>query len=227
MNLIMWKGYNMKKRSMKIISKILVFSLIVTCILVTGAFNTYAADKNPIVLVHGMFSNSSAFFSITSYLRRNYPGVEMKALNLPNANQITNANVNAISTAVDRLIQSSPSGEVDIIAHSLGGGNSFNYIKKNSAGNKIDKVITLGGANRLAGITAVPAGVVCTSIVGTMDYIVAKPLSTLQGAKMVSVNTDHITMLFNNQVNQEIVKALNGNSSPDNGNSTGGGCDAR
>lgn len=216
----------MKKRPIKIISKILVFSLIFTFILISGAFNTYAADKNPIVLVHGMYSNSSVFYSIMSYLKRNYANVEMKAINLPNANQITNENAKAISNAVDKLIQTSPSGEVDIIAHSLGGGNSFNYIKKYSAGNKVDKIVTLGGANKLAGITAVPDGVVCTSIVGTMDYIVARPLSTLQGATMVSINTDHISMLFNNQVNQEIVKALNENSSPNNDNSTDG-CDPR
>jgi triacylglycerol lipase len=215
----------MKKRSMKIISKVVAFILILTCILVSGAFNTYAAPgKNPIVLVHGMFSNAAVFTSIMSYLRRNYGNVQMKALNLPNANQITNANAKAISNAVDRLKQTSPSGEVDMIAHSLGGGNSFNYIKKYSAGNKIDKIVTLGGANKLAGIAAVPNGVECTSIVGTMDFIVARPLSTLQGAKMVTVNTDHITMLFNNQAHKEIVKALNNNSIPANASS---GCDAQ
>lgn len=212
----------MKKRSIKAISKILVFSLVITCILISGAFNTYAADKNPIVLVHGMYSNSSVFISIMSYLRRNYGNVEMKALNLPNANQITSANAKAISDAVDRLRQTSPSGEVDIIAHSLGGGNSFNYIKKYSAGDKVDKIVTLGGANTLAGIYAVPNGVNCTSIVGTLDFIVMRPLSTLQGAKMVTVTTDHISMLYNTRVNQEIVKALNENSGSGNDGSTGG-----
>lgn len=212
----------MKRRTKKIISTFLTFSLIVTCTLVLGSFNTYAADKNPIVLVHGMASTSAVFSGIMSYLKRNYSSnVKMIAVNLPNGNSVTDANVRKIADAVDKL-KSESGGEVDLIAHSLGGANSFNYIRKEKAFDKIDKIVTLGGANTLSGYTAVPDGVTCTSIVGTMDFIVMKPLSTLRGATMVTVNTDHITMLFNNQVNQEIVKALGGPSSSSSASGQGG-----
>ena len=72
----------------------------------------------------------------------------------------------------------------------------------------MDKLITLGGANRLTTSRA-PSGIKVTSIYSTSDTIVSPALSRLDGANNISVNlVSHIGLLYNSRVNALIKAAL-------------------
>jgi len=176
-----------------------------------------ASDKNPIVMVHGLGGSGSNFLSIQSYLSsEGWSKSEMSALNLPSKSVNNSLNANAISKEVDSLLSKTGASEVDIIAHSMGGANSLYYIKNMQASGKVDKLVTLGGANRLVTSTA-PSGVDTTSITGTSDMIVTSSLSKLSGANNVSVTgVSHIALLSNSQVKSLIKSALSGDSSSNN-----------
>ena len=94
------------------------------------------------------------------------------------------------------------------VAHSMGGANSLYYILNRGGIDKVDKLITLGGANRLTTSSA-PRGVIVTSIYSTSDTIVSPLLSRLDGANNISVNlVSLIGLLYNSRVNALIKAAL-------------------
>lgn len=91
----------------------------------------------------------------------------------------------------------------------MGGANSLYYILNRGGSTKVDKLVTLGGANRLTTSSA-PEGVEVTSIYSTSDTIVSPALSRLSGANNIQVSlVSHIGLLFNSRVNALIKTALN------------------
>ncbi|MMZ63776.1 Lipase EstA precursor [compost metagenome] len=91
----------------------------------------------------------------------------------------------------------------------MGGANSLYYILNRGGASKVDKLVTLGGANRLTTNTA-PQGISVTSIYSLNDTIVSPMLSRLEGATNIPVSlVSHVGLLFNSRVNGLIKTALN------------------
>ncbi|WP_366296113.1 alpha/beta fold hydrolase [Paenibacillus sp. AN1007] len=168
-----------------------------------------ATARTPIVFVHGLTGSDSNFLAIERYLRgEGWSREELFAIDLPSkaGNQLLNSA--AISRFVDDVLRQTGHSKVHIVAHSMGGANSLYYILNRGGADKVDKLITLGGANRLTTSRA-PSGVTVTSIYSTSDTIVSPVLSRLDGANNISVNlVTHIGLLFNSRVNALIKAAL-------------------
>ncbi|ANY69389.1 esterase [Paenibacillus sp. BIHB 4019] len=169
-----------------------------------------ATARTPVVFVHGLGGSDSNFIYIESYLRsQGWSSNELFAIDLPSkqGNQLLNSA--AISQFVDNTLSETGHTKVNIVAHSMGGANSLYYILNRSGASKVDKLVTLGGANRLTTTTA-PTGIKVTSIYSTSDTIVSPALSRLDGANNIQISlVSHIGLLLNSQVNTLIKTALN------------------
>ncbi|MFS0869206.1 esterase/lipase family protein [Paenibacillus xylanilyticus] len=168
-----------------------------------------ATERTPVVFVHGLTGSDSNFTFIESYLRgQGWSSNELFAIDLPSkqGNQLLNSA--AISQFVDNVLRETGHTKVNIVAHSMGGANSLYYILNRGGLSKVDKLVTLGGANRLT-TTSAPQGVEVTSIYSTSDTIVSPALSRLTGANNIQVSlVSHIGLLFNSRVNALIKTAL-------------------
>lgn len=172
--------------------------------------NTFAATaKTPIVFVHGLGGDATNFYLIKNYLKsQGWQDNELYALALPTKNGDQILNSGYIRDSVNKIINTTGHSKVNIVAHSMGGANSLYYILFNGGQGKVNKLITLGGANKLTTYQA-PQGVSVTSIYSSADMIVNRYLSQLNGAENIQINyVDHVGLLANAQVNQLILRAL-------------------
>lgn len=200
----------MKKVS---ISLRLVLSVLLLSVFSLGVFTpnqaTAATTRTPVIFVHGLGGTASNFTYIESYLsRQGWASNERYAIELPSksGNQLLNAAT--ISRKVDEVLAQTGSQKVNIVAHSMGGANSLYYILNNGGLSKVDKLVTIGGANRLTTSRA-PEGIKVTSIYTINDQIVSNQLSMLDGANNIRVfGMAHIGLLYSPSVSALITTAL-------------------
>jgi triacylglycerol lipase len=168
-----------------------------------------ATNNTPVVFVHGLGGSDSNFYFIERYLQgQGWSRDELHAIDLPSKQGQQQLNAAAISRFVDDVLAETGSDKVNIVAHSMGGANSLYYIQNYGGSDKVDKLVTLGGANRLTTSRA-PAGIDTTSIYSTNDMIVSSYLSVLSGANNIRLyGISHIGLLNNYQVEGHIKDAL-------------------
>jgi triacylglycerol lipase len=199
----------MKERLIHAITYLVIISVLITLGFVmsnsvNGSSQPYI--DQPILLVHGIFSDGSNFKPMENYLK-NTVGIRasVSAINLPSKVGVNNLNGPAISKAVDSLLAKSSTSKLNIIAHSMGGANSLYYINKMEGKKKVDKLITLGGANRLETSVA-PEGVAVTTISSKNDVVVIPLLSNLTGANNIVISGPGHNDLVSNSNVQSLVK---------------------
>lgn len=166
-------------------------------------------EHNPVVFIHGLGGASYNFMLIERYLMQNgWSQDELFAIDLPDKAGNNSINGQAIDRYINDVLQKTGKSKVDIVAHSMGGSNSLYYINQLKGITKVDKLVTLGGANKLATSTA-PNGVSVTSIYSSSDAIVMNSLSELQGANNIQISgVGHVSLLSNDKVNSLILQAL-------------------
>ncbi len=165
-------------------------------------------DK-PIVLVHGIGGAGYNFYSIERKLRSiGYDRSDLHAIDFADRSGNNYRNSRQLRDFINDLLTDYDVDEVNIIAHSMGGANTLRYLTQLGGVEHVDKVITLGGANRL-GASSVPDGVSFTSIYSSSDLIVANSLSRIDGANNIHVpGVTHLLLLTNNRVQDLIIEAL-------------------
>ncbi|MCW1473709.1 MULTISPECIES: triacylglycerol lipase [Acinetobacter calcoaceticus/baumannii complex] len=186
------------------------FIVISSLFSLSSIFQVFAeTTKQPVIFVHGLGGSATNFILMKNYLKsQGWVDAELFAVELPSktGNQLLNSAT--ISRAVDQAITKTGHNKVNIVAHSMGGANSLYYILYNGGSTKVDKLVTLGGANLLTTSQA-PSGIKVTSIYSSADTIVSPALSKLNGATNIQVNfVGHIGLLYNANVNDLIKSAL-------------------
>lgn len=169
---------------------------------------TTAGQHNPVVFIHGMYSMATVFTLHMNYLATHGWDINaMTAVELLDKVSFGPVNAETISNAVDMLLQKTGASKVDIVAHSMGGANTMYYILHGGA-SKVDKVVTLGGANRLVTSFA-PSGVKVTTISSSTDTIVNPLLSELSGANNILISgVSHIGLLSDSNVQKLVAENL-------------------
>src|SRR3989344_3803019 len=103
----------------------------------------YHAHKRPILLIHGLFHNRSAFFGIQRRLSRwGWPHIYM--MNLATYTKGISELAKEVSKKADIILKKTNSKKIDIIAHSLGGIIARYYIQLLGGSLKVRHCVTLG-----------------------------------------------------------------------------------
>lgn len=158
----------------------------------------FALNKRPILLVHGIMHNASAFIP----LKRQMADEGWKnifSINYATRHGSLTKMVDILSARVDEIINITQSPQIDIVAHSLGGIISRYYMTIGSGRGKVHHLVTLGTPHRgtplsffvrgglLGGLntdlrpgsylinhlneTALPRGSILTSIYSKYDFV--------------------------------------------------------
>ncbi|WP_432401592.1 esterase/lipase family protein [Wukongibacter sp. M2B1] len=196
-----------KMRFLKLLS--LLICLLIMFFSIPIQLSFAVSENNPVVFVHGLGGSAFNFLAIKNYLAsQGWSRDELFAIELPDKAGNNIINGRAIASYVDNVLEETGKSKVDIVAHSMGGANSLYYIINLKGASKVDKFVTLGGANRLVTSTA-PNGVTVTTISSTGDFIVNPILSQLQGANNIIIyGVGHVGLLYNSKVNSLVKDAL-------------------
>ena len=116
---------------------------------------TYHGDhfhnSRPILLVHGMVHNRSAFIPLRNYLT-NQGFANVLAINYKTRHGSITKMVETLATKVDQILNLTRARQIDIIAHSLGGIVARAYMTQGYGRGKVRQLITMGTAHH--GISA-------------------------------------------------------------------------
>ncbi|MEZ4872943.1 MAG: hypothetical protein R2827_12055 [Bdellovibrionales bacterium] len=107
----------------------------------------YAPNKKPVLFVHGVIHNRSAFFPMKKYLiDRGYRN--LYSMNYSTRHGSLIGMVEDLANRVDEVLLKTGSDQVDIVAHSLGGLVSRYFMSVGEGRGKVRQLITLGTAHK-------------------------------------------------------------------------------
>lgn len=101
------------------------------------------ADKTPIIFVHGLYHNHTAWYLYLRWFRR-WGWSHMKAINLRGKFRSITELARILADEVEKVLAESQSDHVDLVGQSMGGLVIRSYLTENSARAKIRRVVTLG-----------------------------------------------------------------------------------
>ncbi len=187
--------------------------------------------KSPVLMVHGLNGSSSNFNKIKQGLiEHGYPSTWLYAIDLvPDNSTCDPGHVEQIHTMVEKIVQETGFQRIDLLGHSNGGMDNMNYMRYNNGTQRVRNWVSIGGANnftcegafgQLAPSDPTPGdNVLYTSIYSTTDNLVPTNVSILKGSRNLSVSgVSHINLLFDTNVFQFILEALQGKGLNNNNN---------
>ena len=107
---------------------------------------SYFYNPRPILLVHGIIHNRSAFIPLKSYLT-NQGFMNVSTMNYRTSHGNITKMVQALAAKVNQVLEFTGAQQVDIIAHSLGGIVARSYMSQNQGWGKVKQLITIGTAH--------------------------------------------------------------------------------
>ncbi len=189
---------------------------------IAGSAAAAEYEKVPILMVHGMGGASSSWAMMEQYLKGNgYTDGLLYTIDMnDNLTLCSESHVPQISEKVDAILAETGAQYIDVIGHSRGGLNLYNYMKLDEGASHVRNWISLGGANNAQcfGLNSNPASdptpgdhTSYTSIYSLTDELVTPSLAIIDGARNISLeNASHFTLTMNSEVMPLVVDALRG-----------------
>ncbi len=180
-------------------------------------------EQVPILMVHGLFGNSSAWNELKTYLTQNgYDETLLYAIDITidNGALCSKAHVTEISNKVEQIVSESGFERIDVIGHSRGSLNLYNYMRFDNGANRVRNWISLSGANNACPTLygeypedPTPGDTTeYTSIWSKGDVNVSEAMATIVGARMVELfGLSHSQMLNSSEIVPSVLEALQGN----------------
>lgn len=97
----------------------------------------------PVLLVHGIAHNASAFISMKAKMKK-HGWIHVFTMNYNTLNRNLLKMVEDVSSQVDKIIEITGASQIDIVAHSLGGIVSRYYMSVGAGRGKVKNLVTLG-----------------------------------------------------------------------------------
>jgi triacylglycerol lipase len=105
------------------------------------------ADRTPIIFVHGLYHNHTAWYLYLRWFRR-WGWSHMKAINLRGKFRSIHEFARILADEVEKVMAESQSDQVDLVGQSMGGLVIRSYLAEGSSRAKIRRVVTLGSPHR-------------------------------------------------------------------------------
>jgi len=113
---------------------------------------TGPADRTPIIFVHGLYHNQTAWYLYLRWFRR-WGWSHVKAVNLRGKFRSIHEFARILAEEVEKVMTESQSDQVDLVGQSMGGLVIRSYLAEKSVQSKVRRVVTLGsphGGSKLA-----------------------------------------------------------------------------
>jgi triacylglycerol lipase len=105
------------------------------------------ADRTPIIFVHGLYHNHTAWYLYLRWFRR-WGWSHMKAINLRGKFRSIHEFARILADEVEKVMAESQSDQVDLVGQSMGGLVIRSYLAEGSSQAKTRRVVTLGSPHR-------------------------------------------------------------------------------
>lgn len=196
-----------------------------------------AGERNPVILVHGLFGSPSNWDQVVVALKQaGYTDDELFTFGYNSTYQSNVTTAEKLAAKVDQVLAETGASEVDIVGHSMGSLNSRYCIKYDGCAGKVSDWVSLAGPNngtmnaglcfwqvtcremkvgstfitKLNAGATLPADVDGTVIWSSSDGVVTPATSSvLEGVNNIEVpGVSHLGMLKNDKVSALLVEAL-------------------
>jgi triacylglycerol lipase len=178
--------------------------------------------KVPILMVHGLGGASGSWYLVIQRLKSNgYDDSLLYTIDMVDNYSLCSENhITQISNKVEEIVSETGFNRIDVIGHSRGGSNLYDYMRFDNGPNRVRNWISLGGANNKVCLTnwgQAPADptpgnqTLYTSIYSLTDEIVTPELAIIDGARNIAVdNVSHFSLTLDDDVFSHVLAALQG-----------------
>ncbi|SFA72112.1 Triacylglycerol esterase/lipase EstA, alpha/beta hydrolase fold [Amycolatopsis marina] len=121
--------------------------------LLSAAASPAAPERNPVILVHGLFGSPGNWSQVTASLQEaGYAEEQIVTFGYNSISQSNAVTAEKLGAKVDEVLARTGSSKVDIVGHSMGSLNSRYCIKYAGCAGKVDDWVSLAGPNN--GVTS-------------------------------------------------------------------------
>ena len=164
----------------------------------------HAVNPRPVLLVHGVIHNRSAFFSLRREMEK-WGWVNVFSMNYSTWHGSITGMIEDLARRVDQIQRETGCSSVDIVAHSLGGLIARYFMSIGAGRGKVNQLVTLGTAHQgtsLSGILRVFLGGSLHRDLKKRSYFISSidQVALPRNSRIVSVYTkkDRVVWPFKN-----------------------------
>lgn len=202
-----------------------------------AAFDELTPESPPILMIHGFLGTRGSMYLLERRLVED--GFVVVSFNLGTLNlRDIRRSAFLIHRKIERILAQTPSQQIDIIGHSMGGLIGLYYVKKLGGHSRVRKLIMMGTPIRgtwaaLVGVMTlglwstsswqllprsrfldelargpIPPGVEVHTISAARDWVVPLSTTRLSGANAMTVPLGHSSLVVSEEVYRRVANAL-------------------
>jgi pimeloyl-ACP methyl ester carboxylesterase len=202
-----------------------------------AAFDALTPEAPPVLIIHGFLGTRGSMYLLERRLVED--GFVVVSFNLGTLNvRDIRRSAFLIHRKIERILAQTPSQQIDILGHSMGGLIGLYYVKKLGGHARVRKLIMMGTPVRgtwaaLMGVVTLglwstsswqllprsrfldelaqgpmPPGVELHTIAAARDWVVPLPTTRLAGASATTVPLGHSSLVVSEEVYRRVVATL-------------------